>query len=243
MKAYIINLKEAIERRNYMQKQLALLPPSLSSEFIEAVNGKEMNREELEENFDSEKFRLRYAKEVRPGEIGCTLSHQKCYRRLLESKEKCVLILEDDIIVRQNIDFLLPELEKLLITNEPRIVLLSGWYWYLSTKVLKGHYRVANVYDAFLTHAYAINRAAASLIIESRPFIAADDWFYIRKKGVKIYAFLPHLLDQDWSGEYPTSINQEKKKQCKGMGKKKMEISLHYFFLKILCFIKRYEKA
>ena len=39
MKAYIINLKEAIERRNYMQKQLALLPPSLSSEFIEAVNG------------------------------------------------------------------------------------------------------------------------------------------------------------------------------------------------------------
>ncbi|MCS2236719.1 glycosyltransferase family 25 protein [Bacteroides faecis] len=243
MKAYIINLKEAIERRNYMQKQLALLPPSLSSEFIEAVNGKEMNREELEENFDSEKFRLRYAKEVRPGEIGCTLSHQKCYRRLLESKEKCVLILEDDIIVRQNIDFLLPELEKLLITNEPRIVLLSGWYWYLSTKVLKGHYRVANVYDAFLTHAYAINRAAASLIIESRPFIAADDWFYIRKKGVKIYAFLPHLLDQDWSGEYPTSINQEKKNSAKECGRKKMEISLHYFFLKILCFIKRYEKA
>ena len=145
MKAYIINLKEAIERRNYMQKQLALLPPSLSSEFIEAVNGKGMNREQLEENFDYEKFRLRYAKEVRPGEIGCTLSHQKCYRRLLESKEKYVLILEDDIIVRQNIDFLLPELEKLLITNEPRIVLLSGWYWYLSTKAIKGHYRVANV--------------------------------------------------------------------------------------------------
>ena len=57
MKAYIINLKEAIERRNYMQKQLALLPPSLSSEFIEAVNGKGMNREQLEENFDYEKSR------------------------------------------------------------------------------------------------------------------------------------------------------------------------------------------
>lgn len=55
MKAYIINLKEAIERRNYMQKQLALLPPSLSSEFIEAVMGKGMNREQLEENFDYEK--------------------------------------------------------------------------------------------------------------------------------------------------------------------------------------------
>lgn len=69
MKAYIINLKEAIERRNYMQKQLALLPPSLSSEFIEAVNGKGMNREQLEENFDYEKFQLRYAKEVRPEKL------------------------------------------------------------------------------------------------------------------------------------------------------------------------------
>ena len=179
-----------------------------------------MNREQLEENFDYEKFRLRYAKEVRPGEIGCTLSHQKCYRRLLESKEKYVLILEDDIIVRQNIDFLLPELEKLLITNEPRIVLLSGWYWYLSTKAIKGHYRVANVYDAFLTHAYAINRAAASLI----------------------YAFLPHLLDQDWSGEHPTSINQEEKKQCRGMWIRKLRIYIHSFFLKVLYFMKRYEK-
>lgn len=183
-----------------------------------------MNREELEENFDSEKFRLRYAKEVRPGEIGCTLSHQKCYRRLLESKEKCVLILEDDIIVRQNIDFLLPELEKLLITNEPRIVLLSGWYWYLSTKVLKGHYRVANVYDAFLTHAYAINRAAASLIIESRPFIAADDWFYIRKKGVKIYAFY-HIY---WIKTGVESIQhlliKRKKNSAKECGRKKWKL-------------------
>ena len=141
-----------------------------------------------------------------------------------------------------NIDFLLPELEKLLITNEPRIVLLSGWYWYLSTKAIKGHYRVANVYDAFLTHAYAINRAAASLIIESRPFITADDWFYIRKKGVKIYAFLPHLLDQDWSGEHPTSINQEEKKQCRGMWIRKLRIYIHSFFLKVLYFMKRYEK-
>ena len=203
MKAYIINLKEAIERRNYMQKQLALLPPSLSSEFIEAVNGKGMNREQLEENFDYEKFRLRYAKEVRPGEIGCTLSHQKCYRRLLESKEKYVLILEDDIIVRQNIDFLLPELEKLLITNEPRIVLLSGWYWYLSTKAIKGHYRVANVYDAFLTHAYAINRAAASLIIESRPFMETKTFC----SGCKVHCYQKEYRSQvkkvmRFSGKY-----------------------------------------
>lgn len=72
-----------------------------------------------------------------------------------------------------------------------------------------------------MTHAYIINREAASLLIEQRPFITADDWFYIRKKGVKLYAVLPHLLDQDWSGEYPTSINQEEKNDVQGCGKER----------------------
>lgn len=243
MKAYIINLKEAIGRRTHMQQRLTLLPPSLSGEFVEAIDGRTMSKSERDENFDSERFRLRYTKEVRSGEIGCTLSHQKCYRKLVESKEDYALILEDDIVVRQNIDALVPEIEKLLNTDEPRIILLSGWYWYLGTKMIKEHYRLATVYDAFLTHAYVINRVAADLLIEKRPFITADDWFYIRKKGVKMYALLPHLLDQDWSGEYPTSINQDERKQCQGMWKRKMEIRLHSLTLKILYFIKRFEKA
>lgn len=243
MKAYIINLKGAIERKKYMQQQLNLLPHSLSVEFIEAVDGRVMSKSEINENFDSEKFQQHYAKEVRLGEIGCTLSHQKCYRKLLETGEKCVLILEDDIVVRQNIDVIFPEIEKMLNTEAPRIILLSGWYWYLGTRAIKEHYRLAKVYDAFLTHAYIINREAASLLIERRPFITADDWFYIRKKGVEIYAMLPHLLDQDWSGELPTSINQEERKRCKGLWKRKVEIRVHSVFLKILFIIKRFEKA
>lgn len=243
MKTYIINLKKAVDRRKYMAQQLASLPSSLSVEFVEAVDGRVMCKSEQEKNFDFDKFRQHYAKEVRPGEIGCTLSHQKCYRKLLDSGEKYVLILEDDIVVRQNIDVILPDIEKMINTDAPRIILLSGWYWYLGTKALKEHYRLANVYDAFLTHAYVINREAASLMIEQRPFVTADDWFYFRKKGVGIYAVLPHLLGQDWSGEHSTSINQEVKKQCQGLWKRKIEIRLHSLFLKILFIIKRFEKA
>lgn len=65
----------------------------------------------------------------------------------------------------------------------------------------------------------------------------------IRKKGVKLYAVLPHLLDQDWSGEYPTSINQEEKKRCPGLWKRKIEICFHSLLLKFLYIIKRFEKA
>lgn len=242
MKTYIINLKEAVERKEYMNQQFALLPPSLSVEFVEAVDGRVMSEAKLNEKFDSDKFRIRYTKKVRPGEIGCTLSHQKCYRRLVESGEPYVLILEDDLVVRQNWDTLVPEIENLLNTDEPHIVLLSGWYWYLGTRKLKGHYRLATVYDGFLTHAYAINRSAASLLIERRPFTIADDWFYIRKKGVELYAILPHLLDQDWSGQFSTSINRDDRKKCSGLWRRKIEVRFHSFYLKILRIMGRFEK-
>ena len=220
-----------------------LIKFGLIPEFVEAVDARGMTEREKNVFFDTELFCKRYVKEVRPGEIGCTLSHQKCYRKLVESRDKYALILEDDIVIRHNIDTLVPEIEKLLNTDEPRVILLSGWYWYLGTKTIKQHYCLARVYDAFLTHAYIINREAASLLIEQRPFITADDWFYIRKKGVKLYAVLPHLLDQDWSGEYPTSINQEEKKRCPGLWKRKIEICFHSLLLKFLYIIKRFEKA
>lgn len=242
MKTYIINLKEAVERKEYMNQQLALLPPSLSVEFVEAVDGRVMSVSEQNEKFDSDKFRKRYTKKVRPGEIGCTLSHQKCYRKLIESEERYALILEDDVVVRQNWGTLVPEIENLLDTDEPCILLLSGWYWYLGTRELKEHYRLARVYDAFLTHSYVINRVAASLLIEQHPFIIADDWFYVRKKGIRLYAMLPHLLDQDWSGQLPTSINMDERKQYIGLWIRKIEIRLHSLFLKTLNLMGRFEK-
>ena len=223
MKAYIINLKKSVDRKKYMQEQLEKMF-FLSAEFVEAVDARGMTEREKNVFFDTELF--------------C-----KCYRKLVESRDKYALILEDDIVIRHNIDTLVPEIEKLLNTDEPRVILLSGWYWYLGTKTIKQHYCLARVYDAFLTHAYIINREAASLLIEQRPFITADDWFYIRKKGVKLYAVLPHLLDQDWSGEYPTSINQEEKKRCPGLWKRKIEICFHSLLLKFLYIIKRFEKA
>lgn len=65
------------------------------------------------------------------------------------------------------------------------------------------------MYDAFLTHSYVINLAAAKLLIETRPYITADDWYYIRHKGVKLQAVLPHLINQLWDGDLTTTVNVE----------------------------------
>lgn len=242
MKAYIINLAEAADRKAYMQRQLEKLP-FLRPEFIAAVDGRRMSGDERERLFDAEGFRKYYLREVRPGEIGCTLSHQKCYRKLAESADICVLILEDDMVILEDIERTVRKLEGLMDTEEPRIVLLSGWYWYLKTYRFMDHLKLAGVYDAFLTHAYVINRSAARLLLEERPFITADDWRYIRKKGIRLQAVLPHLVGQDWSGEFQTFVNVEQTRTVRSGMKMKLKRLGRALMWKGLTLLGHFEKA
>lgn len=242
MKTYIINLERSADRKTYMQRQLEKLP-FLLPEFVPAVDGRAMSVEERDERFDVAGFQRQYLRICRPGEIGCTLSHQACYRRLAESDDQCALILEDDVIVEREIGDVIEKLDVLMDTEEPKIVLLSGWYWYLKVHALSGKLKLADVYDGFLTHAYMINRSAACLLVENRPFIAADDWKYIRHKGVKLQAVLPHLIDQDWSGGLPTVVNVEKIARIDGTWRRRVRRYWHSLILMILKMIGHFEKA
>lgn len=241
MKAYIINLERSPERKIYMQEMLRALP-CLTPEFISAVDGKTLDEEMRERLFDTRKFQQRYSTYPRLGEIGCTLSHQRCYRKIVEDKEPYVLILEDDIALPDNaICGILQDLEKQIKQEVPQVILLSGWYWYYNVLPLTANYKLANVYDAFLTHAYVINQAAAKLLIEELPYITADDWRYIRKKGVKLQALLPHLIDQNWDGSLPTTVNVETV-GCKKWSWKLFHLK-HLLFMRLLSIIGHFEKA
>ncbi len=197
-----------------MEKQLKGMP-YLQPEFVEAIDGRFISEEERRLFFDDEAFWKRNAAAARPGEVGCTLSHQKCYRKIVEDGEPYVLILEDDIRMPdcKDMESVVMKIESLMRTDEPLIILLSGWYWYWGSVPLSGDYRLATVYDAFLTHSYAINRAAARVLIEDRPSITADDWAYIRRKNVCLRAVLPHLIEQNWDGNLATTVNVEPKKR------------------------------
>lgn len=241
MKTYVINLERSSDRKEYMMKQLSTLF-FLSVEFISGVDGRLLNEKERHDKFNLEKFQLRYNQKVRPGEIGCTLSHQKCYRKLLDSTETAALILEDDIIVKEDIEEIIEKISKILQSSQPLIVLFSGRYMYMQKRRFCQNFDLVDVFNASFTHAYAINRAAAQLLIEERPEILADDWNYIRRKGVKLKAILPHVVDQNWSGEYQTLVNNEKLEIVKKMSRQWLGRKLDNAFSKLLIFIGRYEK-
>ena len=193
--AYIINLPDAKERRLYMERIISPFD-YLDVHFVDAVYGRNLGEDELREQFDVPSSVLLYGRALNRGEIGCTLSHFKCYRRLLESQSDYCLILEDDVTVLSDL-VIIKSLVPLLNKKEPLILLLSGDFWYSTKKELNEHYDIANVVDAVGSYAYMVNRAAAKLLLHEnvRPFTVADNWSLYKHQGVKIKAIKPYIID------------------------------------------------
>lgn len=218
IKTYIVNLATSTTRREYMQN---LLKPYqfLDIQFIEAIDGRKFQPEELDDIFDNRNGLLYYGRQLNAGEKGCTLSHRKCYKSLLDSNEEYALILEDDIHPKRTLEELKTfNLKQLMQTETPTILLLSGNFWY--TKLREN---LATVYDAGGSYAYMINRAAANIIIGfDRPYNVADDWDLFKRNGIKIYAIKPYLIDANMDMELLKSDIEQNEW---GSNKRKMTLS------------------
>lgn len=175
MKTYVINLERSKDRREYME--LLLRPyKCLDIEIVEAVDGRTLTGTQIKREFDCSKYESINLRKVRSGEIGCTLSHQKCYRKIIEEDIQSAMIFEDDLIINENFAPIIPAVEKWLFSAEPRLLLLPGWFWYSSTKNFDSSHRICHVIGGFLTHSYALNLSAAKLMLDERPWYAADSW-------------------------------------------------------------------
>lgn len=91
---FVISLKRRIDRLQHMQAVLA--SRGLKGEFIEAVDGQALTAEE-NALYDRSRALSVYGAEMNAAEIGCHLSHQKAYRRIVEEGHDVALVLEDDI--------------------------------------------------------------------------------------------------------------------------------------------------
>lgn len=213
IKTYVINLKESVVRREAVLAETAKYF-FMDVELVEAVDGRKLDPEEVKACFDSKKFIYRYHRTPKGGEIGCTLSHRKCYRKLLESDEEFALILEDDV------NFLYPEdvgttLRNILdnySNDKPYFITLAKHFLYYPKKYRKlGKYTFYRISNAYGTYAYLINRKAAQCMLSvSRPFIVADDYPYIRKRGIQVKGIYPTFtVDASVKDMIPTDIQQE----------------------------------
>lgn len=91
MKRYLINMDRSTDRLDIMNKRLLEL--GLDFERVSAVEGAKLSVAELSRVSAPN---WKYPNKLTPGEIGCFLSHKKCWELFLASDEDWALVLEDD---------------------------------------------------------------------------------------------------------------------------------------------------
>ncbi len=189
IKTYIINLEQATVRRVYMENLLSQYK-FLDIEFLHAVDGRQFTEAERAEVFDDKKCLGYIGRKPNGGEVGCTLSHRKFCDALLATDKPYAIVLEDDISpIRDLVELKLYDFDKILCTDVPTALMLSGDFWYTGGK------DIVNVYDCVGTYAYAINRAGAKVILSEKACTVADNWRYHISNGLKIKAIKPYVID------------------------------------------------
>lgn len=188
-----------------------LLPYSnfLPVHFVDAVDGQQLSLEKLDDIWDTKNAYRNYGRQMGGGEIACALSHRKCYEGILKRGDEVALILEDDICFQQtDLEVFVSALEcEIKKAKEPTVILLSGDFWWIRKYQGKSGLCLAKVYEAMGAIGYAINRKAAEIMITAPKEYLADDWYRWRKRGVRLYAIYPHMID---TCEFDSNIGNER---------------------------------
>jgi GR25 family glycosyltransferase involved in LPS biosynthesis len=122
--AYLINLTRRPDRKAKFLKKNASLLPFLDIQFIEAIDGAELDLSELAPRIDRWNFENMSEKKLR-GYLGNGLSHLKCLQLIAESN-RSGLVLEDDAVLFSSVSLRL--FRRLLNYNPPvDLVWLTNW--------------------------------------------------------------------------------------------------------------------
>ncbi|WP_293959524.1 glycosyltransferase family 25 protein [Sneathiella sp.] len=145
---FVINRLKDDHRRADMTDRLVIV--GLSPTFIEAVDGYQLDIDNLPE-YDREKRRRYFGKDLKAGEIGCLLSHRKIYEKMVAEKIPSALILEDDVFLAEDFKDVLEDIQS------------ASLHWDLIRFV--GHGKVFDIGFrrlAALRHDYSITRVPTS---------------------------------------------------------------------------------
>ena len=176
--------------------------------FFDAIMANRMSKEELDTKAIKDTF-------LSPSEIGCALSHCGVYDEFLKSDENSIMICEDDIYFTKyfNYDSLLKIKDFLEETNEPRLVVLQkSIYHHKNIRSVGNDVNVYSTRNAFCTHGYIINKAAAKNIkeIQNPVRFEIDAFkFYYWLNACKLYC-----LDKDFIVQLAEDIIPSTVEKC-----------------------------
>lgn len=229
---HVVSLVSAVQRREYMKSMLDGIGEKYS--FFDAIDGSTA----IFQSYDRSK--------ITAAELGCALSHYALYQRLLNSKNKAYLILEDDSTLEAETLSLLPNLlcseadwDILLLGHHPVYsreleTIMSFWGRFrVNSKVVIGRASEAPCG----TYGYLVSRSGAKKLLKNKEYINKPiDHFYTHNDEVKIYISKPRMVNihEELSDDYHTMHERERRFQEIRVTKSESNKSLK---VKFLCFI------
>lgn len=98
-KVLLINLDKSKERRAFCEAELNKY--GIEFERISGVYGKDLSEQEVAAVYSEHDNQRAYKKTLGLGEIGCYLSHIKCWQKIVDEQLDYAVILEDDFKLDQ----------------------------------------------------------------------------------------------------------------------------------------------
>lgn len=211
MKVFLINLDRDQERLRAADAQLKAL--GVAYERMPAVNGKELSREEKRSKVNRFRWWCAVGRPMTDGELGCALSHQKVYHRMVEDGLPMACVLEDDVVLDVRFKAVLDALERRLDVAKPQVALLSnhsspdgqlgdGYNGFQSPPEVT-ELSLEPVDADMFTEGYVVTQAgAAALLRANEPVITCCDWWgrWRRLGLIELYHAFPTVCRQNKAG-------------------------------------------
>jgi glycosyl transferase, family 25 len=197
---FVINMAKAKDRMFSMKSQLDA--QGLPFERIEAVDGSKLDVQQRREQYSDWWYRLFHGSPMSNGNLGCTLSHRKIYKKIVDEKIEWAIILEDDAVLDADFAGLIGDIEK----HTRDFDMMQLYSFRLPTKQVRvvgdtglSVMRYANHHSS--TAAYALrNRGARKLLTLAKVRTMPDRWCWMSAMtGLKCCAIYP----------YPVSLHEE----------------------------------
>ncbi|MFI3257200.1 MAG: glycosyltransferase family 25 protein [Spirochaetales bacterium] len=210
---FVLNLLRSKERKIAIEN--AFKKKNLTCTFIEAVEGNLLTEEEILKSVNKPIIYNNYGREITKGEIGCALSHRKVYKKMVSENIKHAIVLEDDIILKDN--FLDGykmlsglSLKNIIIKIDPSVEEKGSFSLFGKIKC-KNFILKKNVFDTWCAAAYYIDIEAAKKILTHFPLVEvlADHWILLSKKS-KLRSCVQTLTD--FNLDHDSTLEDDRKK-------------------------------
>ena len=198
---FVISLKEETERRKAIAAHLK--ERSFECTFFDAIDGRKMDVH-THPAYNSKKRRASHGLDLLPGELGCLLSHQAIYQKIIDDNLDYAFVLEDDARLAPETK---PVLEKFLEKDiDFDLLRLLGSPKIAKTKrrnicnIDKSHklVRILRLHGG--AHAQIISKSGAQKLLKAlENFAYPIDMILGRcwENGLQSYALMPGLATQD----------------------------------------------